>query len=194
MLDCKPQGPKQVAEVQTMERLRKLAILIDKHMQLLADHNVTEPPVIINRMVGHLPDLHAIWTEATDDQLLALMQQFPGFSIYARIMEDATAAEDEKASRPYDGLAPLPEPNIKTAEHLLRTAAEIERGFMELQHDRLKIFRRGYQDLHVRHRQWQAAVTAFKSVLRADGVEERGMRYIDTVFEQLDARIVVAAG
>jgi hypothetical protein len=57
---------------------------------------------VIERMVGHLPDLHRIWVGTSDHQLATLCNDFPGFSRYASLMEEAADAERRKASRPYD--------------------------------------------------------------------------------------------
>ena len=59
---------------------------------------------VINRMMGYVPDLHRIWVNTSDQQLMALSREFPGFYRYARIMEEASDAERNKASRPYDGM------------------------------------------------------------------------------------------
>ena len=39
---------------------------------------------------------------------MALSKEFPGFYRYAFIMEDASDAERNKASRPYDGMGQFP--------------------------------------------------------------------------------------
>ena len=52
-----------------------------------------------------MPDLHKIWVGTSDQQLMALSNEFPGFYRYALIMEEASEAERNKASRPYDGMA-----------------------------------------------------------------------------------------
>ena len=48
-----------------------------------------------------MPDLHKIWVGTSDQQLMALSNEFPGFYRYALIMEEASEAERNKASRPY---------------------------------------------------------------------------------------------
>jgi hypothetical protein len=54
--------------------------------------------------MGYVPDLHKIWVGTSDQQLMALSNEFPGFYRYALIMEEASEAERNKASRPYDGV------------------------------------------------------------------------------------------
>jgi len=46
-----------------------------------------------------VPDLHKIWVGTSDQQLMALSNEFPGFYRYALIMEEASEAERNKASR-----------------------------------------------------------------------------------------------
>jgi hypothetical protein len=77
-------------------RLRKM----DQHMQQLSAQGVNDVHAIINRMMGYVPDLHKIWVGTSDDQLIALSNEFPGFYRYALITEEASEAERNKASRP----------------------------------------------------------------------------------------------
>ncbi len=91
----------------SMNEFRRLAAKIDQHMQQLSAQGVNDEPTIINRMMGYVPDLHTIWIGTSDDQLIALSQEFPGFYRYALIMEEEFETERNKASRPYDGMASL---------------------------------------------------------------------------------------
>jgi hypothetical protein len=71
----------------SMNEFRRLAAKIDQHMQQLSAQGVNDPHAIINRMIGYVPDLHKIWVRTSDDQLIALSNEFPGFYRYALIME-----------------------------------------------------------------------------------------------------------
>ena len=102
-----------------MNEFRRLAAKIDQHMQQLSALGVNDAPAIINRMIGYVPDPHKIWVGTSDDQLIALSNEFPGFYRYALIMEEAFEAERKKASRPYDGIAQLPEQHKQLATQLL---------------------------------------------------------------------------
>ena len=114
-----------------MNEFRRLAAKIDQHMQQLAAQGVSEAHAIINRMMGYGPDLHRIWVGTSDQQLMALSREFPGFYRYARIMEEASEAERRKASRPYDGMAEFSDAliheRIKTTQPF---AAFGERGIL----------------------------------------------------------------
>jgi len=48
-------------------------------MQQLAAQGGNDAPAIINRMMGYVPDLHGMRVGTTDDQLIALSNEFPGF-------------------------------------------------------------------------------------------------------------------
>src|SRR5271165_6767759 len=63
-----------------MNEFRRLAAKIDQHMQQLSAQGVNDPDAIINRMMGYVPDLHKIWVRTSDDQLIALSNEFPGFT------------------------------------------------------------------------------------------------------------------
>ena len=71
----------------TMNDFRRLAAKIDQHMQQLAAEGVREPDAIMTRMIGYVPELHNIWVGASDQQLIALSRDFPGFYRFAGIME-----------------------------------------------------------------------------------------------------------
>jgi hypothetical protein len=86
----------------SMNEFRRLAAKMDQHMQQLSAQGVNDAHAIINRMMGYVPDLHKIWVGTSDDQLIALSNEFPGFYRYALIMEEASEAERNKASRPYE--------------------------------------------------------------------------------------------
>jgi hypothetical protein len=79
--------------------------------------------------MGYVPDLHKIWVGTSDQQLMALSNEFPGFYRYTLIMEEASEAERHKASRPYDGMAGFSEEHKQRAAQLLVTAANLERGY-----------------------------------------------------------------
>ncbi len=93
----------------SISEFRRLAAKIDQHMQQLSALGVNDAPGILNRMMGYVPDLRKIWVGTSDNELIALSNEFPGFYRYALIMEEAFEVERNKASRPYDGMVKLPE-------------------------------------------------------------------------------------
>jgi len=169
-----------------LPEFRRLAAQMDQHMQQLAAQGVKDAPGIMNRMMGYVPDLHRIWVGTSDDQLLALSNEFPGFYRYALIMEEAFEAERSKASRPYDGMAPFSEPHKQLASQLLTTAATLERGYLALR-------RSGTQaqvnEMDQRHRQWLADLASFKNALQAQGADPKALAYVNEAFERLAERI-----
>lgn len=116
----------------SMNEFRRLAATLDQHMQQLSVQGVNDEQAIIDRMMGYVPELHRIWVETTDDQLVALSREFPGFYRYARIMEEAAEAERNKASRPYDGTAEFSEKHKQlggsTADNGSDTRARLSGG------------------------------------------------------------------
>jgi hypothetical protein len=176
-----------------MQDFRRLAAQLDQDMQRLAAEGVNEPPAIINRMMGNVPVLHQIWVGASDAQLLALSQEFPGFYRYAQIMEDAGIAEREKPSRSYDGLVPLPPALQQQGAQLLTTAATLERGYRALLGDQ----RPGTPQrdaLDVQHRQWLADLDRFKRALHDQGAAPQALADVHEVFGRLAERIKNLAG
>jgi len=174
----------------SMNEFRRLAAKMDQHMQQLAAQGVNDAPAIINRMMGYVPDLHRIWVGTTDDQLIALSNEFPGFYRYALIMEEASEAERNKVSRPYDGMAPFSEPQKQLAAQLLTTAATLERGYQALlgganrQAAQLQV-----HEMDKLHRQWLSDLERFKSALREQGAEPMALEYVNEAFGRLAERI-----
>ena len=76
----------------SMKNFRRMAAKMEQHLQQLAVLGVTDAAEIFNRMMGYMPDLQAIYDEASDKQLMALSNEFPAFFRYARIVEDAFRA------------------------------------------------------------------------------------------------------
>jgi hypothetical protein len=127
--------------------------------------------------------------------LIALSNEFPGFYRYAFIMEEASEAERNKASRPYDGMAQLPEPHKQRAAQLLTTAATLERGYQAfLGSGKLRIFEPQVTEMDMRHQQWLADLESFVSSLRALGLEPKALEYVNEAFGRLAERIKNLAG
>ncbi|HPE73864.1 MAG TPA: transposase [Candidatus Competibacter sp.] len=178
-----------------MNEFRRLAAKMDQHMQQLAAQGVHDAPAILHRMMGYAPDLHRIWVGTTDDQLLALSHEFPGFYRYARIMEEAFEAERQKGSRPYDDLAPLSEPYQQQGADLLTTAATLERGYQALRgSDNRPVAQSQVREMDRLHQQWLSDLERFKRALQAQGAEPRALEYVNEAFGHLAERIKQLAG
>ena len=179
----------------SMPEFRQLAAKMDQHRQQLSAQGVHDPPAILHRMLGYLPALHKIWTGTTDDQLRALTQQFPGFYRYALLMEEASEAERDKASRPYDGLAPLSGPHQQQAEQLLTTAATLERSYQALLGSGSRpLSPRPVHALDQLHRQWRSDLESFLRSLQTQGVEPKTGEYVKKGFGPLVERLQKLAG
>jgi hypothetical protein len=171
--------------------LRRMAAKMELCMRQLSAEGVNDSQVIIDRMMGYVPELHAIWTGTSDDQLVALFNEFPEFYRYARLMEEASEAERNQPSRPYDGRAPFSEPDKQVAARLLTTAATLERGY--------QIVRKSGSELQIKdmdelYRQWLSDVDRFQSSLRAQGAERKALEYVTEGFSRLAERIKKFAG
>ena len=174
----------------SMNEFRRMAAKMDLHMRQLSAQGVNDRHVIIDRMMGYVPELHAIWTGTSDDQIVALCNEFSEFYRYARIMEEASEAERNKPSRRYDGMAPFSEQDKQLAARLLTTAATLERGY--------QMFKSGSQlkvnEMDELYRQWLSDVDSFKSSLRAQGAEPKALEYVNEGFSRLAERIKKVAG
>jgi hypothetical protein len=151
---------------------------------------VNNATAIIDRMMGYVPDLHKIWVGTSDDQLMALSAEFPGFYRYARLMEEASEAERNKPSRTYDGMAKFSESHKQLGNQLLTRAATLERGYQAfLGSGKLQVFQPQVQELDKLHAQWLFDVGNLKSSLRAQGAEPKALEYVNQAFGRLAERI-----
>jgi hypothetical protein len=179
----------------SMNEFRRLATRIDQQMQQLAAEGVSEAYAVINRMMGYVPDLQKIWVGASNQQLGALIREFPGFYRFADIMEKASEIERNKASRPYDDLVELSERDKQTAEQLLTTAATLERGYQMLRAaGNLHVFQPHLKELGKLHQQWLSDLDSFKNTLRAQGAETKALKYVNEAFGLMAERIKQIAG
>ena len=179
----------------SMNDFRRQAAKIDQHMQQLSAQGVNDAHAIINRMMGYVPDLHKIWVGTSDAQLIALSNEFPGFYRYAFIMEEASEAERNKASRPYDGMAQFSVQHKQLAAQLLATAATLERGYQAfLGSGGLQVFQPQVNEMDKLHRQWLSDLESFKSSLHAQGAEPKALEYVNEAFGRIVERIKKLAG
>jgi hypothetical protein len=178
----------------SMNEFRRLAEKIDQHMQQLDAQGVSEAYAVINRMMGHVPDLHKIWVGTNDQQLIALSREFPGFYCYAQFMEEASEAERQKASRPYDGMPEFSDKHKQIGEQLLTTAATLERTYQALHARAPQVLQPQRDEMSHLHRQWLSDLDAFKDSLRMQGAEPKVLEYVDEVFGRLAERIRKLAG
>ena len=179
----------------SVNEFRRLAAKMDQHMQQLSAEGVNDAHAIINRMMGYVPDLHKIWVGTSDDQLIAVSNEFPGFYRYALIMEEAFEAERNKASRPYDGMAEFSEQHKQLADQLLTTAATLERGYQAIRGSgNRQVFQPQVNELGKLHRQWLSDLENFKNSLRAQGAEPMVLEYVNEAFGRIAERIKTLAG
>jgi hypothetical protein len=115
-----------------MEEFRRIAAAIDQHVRQLAANGVGGGD-LLNRMVGHLPDLQRIWVGTNDRQLAILCNDYPGFYEYASLMEEAAEAERANPQRSrYKDLPQLDEPLKSKLAELLTDAATLEQRYQAL--------------------------------------------------------------
>jgi hypothetical protein len=174
----------------SMQEFRRLAAQMDDHMQRLAAQGVTAPEAIIDRMMAYTPNLHRIWTNTTDDELIALSKEYPGFYRYAYIMEEASEAERRKPSRPYDGMPQFAEHHQRAMTAILTNAATIERGYMAfLQAGKPILFTAQRREIDALCRKWLADIETLRPALRKDGTDVKALEVVDTFFSRMTERV-----
>lgn len=173
-----------------MNDFRHLAMQIDRHMQQLANEGVSQTHDILHRMVGYMPSLHKIWVGVSEEQLMALVQEFPGFDRYARLMKEAYEAESKGVISKYDGVAELSEEFRQFADDLLSMGATLERSFAVLSGmGESKILKSEAEDLNTQRQEWLSLVSEFKISLRESGVDAAAQESMEKLFGPLAERI-----
>ena len=160
-----------------------LAAAIDLRVRQLAQE-VVPRSAIIERMTGYVADLGKIWNSTTDEQLAALCREYPGFHIYAELMEEAAEAERQKPARPYDGLPALPDALKEQLSSLLGTAAKLERDYQSVLDAAGTAAPTAWRlPLGRLHAQWQADLTSFRAAIQGADVPQKSR---DMVLPALD--------
>ena len=173
-----------------MSDFRRMAARMDQHMQLLEAKGVTEEAAVINAMMGYMPELHQIWTGTTDEQLMALSNEFPGFCRYAFTMETAFERERQKVLRPYDNLPEFADRHKKVMEKLLTTAAGIERGYLAFQDGPVTMPEVRRQQLYNAIQTWVRDVARFRNQLLNDSsVTDLQREYVNSGLDNIDGRL-----
>jgi hypothetical protein len=149
-----------------MQALRALAAVMDQRVSQLEAAGISGD-ALIERMVGHLPDLQQIWVGADEQQLAMLCQDYPGFYQYASLMEAAAEAQRAKPPRGYLEMPELEHMLKPLLTGLLTEAATLERAYQSLIDT---ADRRGMEklleELNQRHRDWLRDRERFVAALK----------------------------
>ena len=87
---------------------------------------------IAEPMLGHIAELDRIYRIVSDDEFGRLVDRYPEFARYARLMEQVSERHEQmlaKGTHPYPDLPRLPKPLADSLMAVMRDAAEIEREF-----------------------------------------------------------------
>jgi hypothetical protein len=173
----------------TMNDYRKMAAAMDLRVRQLAAEGVPGPAVI-ERMVGHLPDLQRIWTSAPDEQLAMLCREYPGFYRYATLVEEAAEAERQKTTTSYQDLPELPDSLKQQLSSLLVNAAKLERGYQSvLDAGDRPGSRQRIIEMVALHRKWGADLTRFRVALQSSDIPQTSRDIVTPALERMSQRI-----
>jgi hypothetical protein len=165
----------------------EIAAVIDERVGQLTREGVNDT-VLVNRMLGHMPALHRVYTSASDEELLAFSVAFPGFVRYARLMEDMSEALRTGIGVP-PGVTDLPlaeEPFKGLLQGMLSTGATLEQQLQCRKDERL-----ADNDvlLETLYRRWRSAVPHVVAHLRSSSQHPRYQSMVVQVLEEMTARI-----
>jgi hypothetical protein len=112
------------------------------------------------------------------------------FYRYALVIEEASEAEHNKASWPYDGTPQFFEEHKQRGAQLLSTGAILERAYQAFRGSgNLRVFQPQINELRELHRQCLSDLESFKGSLSAQGAEPLVLQYVDEAFGRLAERI-----
>jgi hypothetical protein len=140
-------------------------------------------------MAGHLPELHHLWTVASDAELAQLCRDYPGFYHYSLLMEQAAEAERRQPNPAID-FPPLPEPLRQALTTILTEAAELERGFQSVLDagDRLGLSQT-IAALQARHDAWRVCIGQLTAQLPSADMTPRAREFLGQTLEQMAERV-----
>jgi hypothetical protein len=113
-----------------MPDVNQIAAAINRRVRQLEAQGIIGI-ALANHMIGHMQELHGIYSTTSDRTLRDLCRRFPGFERYARLMEEVSEQNRAMLSagtHPYGDLPELPEPLKASLLHVLRAGAELERA------------------------------------------------------------------
>lgn len=158
-------GKIQVPGARTISNEHQIAAAIDQRMCQLEAMGIGGA-VLLDRMIGHVPDLQRLWSTTSDDLLASLCRTYPGLYRYGMLVEKAVEAENKK--RMDDRPGPEASASLKaTVAQLLTDGAALETGFQTLleaheQHD-MSV---ETQVLKAHHRHWTTQLAGVYDELR----------------------------
>jgi hypothetical protein len=172
-----------------MQALRALAAVMDQRVAQLEAAGISGD-ALIERMVGHLPDLQQIWMGADEQQLAMLCQDYPGFYQYASLMEAAAEAQRAKPPRGYLEMPELDDTLKPLLAALLSAAATLERGYQD-RIDAADVGTNGplLDELNQLHYSWLTEREHFMAVLKASGVPMMVLDVVGSALAQMAERI-----
>src|ERR1039458_2306539 len=111
---------------------QQIAAEIDLRVRQLSVQNLSDS-ALIEQMFGYAASLQRLWTSTTDDELVALCRQYPGFVRYATLMENLSETMRTGVGVPahIKDMAPLPEALRQAMIKLMSDGAELERGLQQ---------------------------------------------------------------
>ena len=105
-------------------------------------------------------------------------------------MEEATEAERNKASRPYDGMAQCSDQHKEVGTQLLTMAATIEHGYQAfIGCGSLKVFQPQLNEMDKLHQQWLSELARFKTSLSDAGTEPKALAYVNEAYGRIAERL-----
>jgi hypothetical protein len=165
----------------------EIAAMIDERVSQLTREAVNDT-VLVNRMLGYMPALQRLWVSASDEELAALLDAYPGLVRYARLMEAMSESLRTGVGVPpgITDIPPVEEPVKGLLEGILATGATLEQQLQQRREERL-----ADKDVHLEtlYRRWRSTVPQFVAHVRSSALPSRSQGLIVQVLEEMAARI-----
>ncbi|MEM5372963.1 hypothetical protein V4C53_44195 [Paraburkholderia azotifigens] len=165
----------------------RLAAAINLRVHQLEAQGVSDR-VLMEQMIGYIPDLERLWSATSDEQLAFLLRCYPGLYRYGMLMEEATVAEKQNTSFPLGPPPALPDSVKATVSSLLADGSTLERGFQAVI-DAWPERPTEAELLGRTHQRWTALLAALPVQLEATSVPEESRAVMEKIFSSMAQRI-----
>lgn len=175
-------------------KFSELASRINSHVDIIRKEGTENDRELFNKMMAYLPELHVLWTNTTDEELVDLFSLFPHFEYYCQVVEELSVEEQAKKSRSYDGLEKFSDKQQEVMRTLLIDSTHIEKIFLDFKVNKQVLHTVAYESLCDDVFKWKKEADEFIRQLEVDNFHEYGIKACGNViienYKRLESLII----
>jgi hypothetical protein len=199
---ARPHGPRGAQP--SGRELRELAANINERVrQILRVEPKISDTALVNQMVGFMPGLYQIWTAASGDAFVELLEAYPAFARYAQAIGEASIAFERDATAQLRGIEPLPQslrPLVGrlmtewgTLERRLQSLVDAAEGYLaagrRASPEAMKVDDARSADIPALYKAWVAGLQRLVEELMAAGISPAAAQLVHSAFTEMNGRI-----